>query len=81
MTERSNFSATKGYKDALKRAKPIYSTNQQSETEQKSMPTVYTDHKKFKGFAGVDAEKMRPMPSKIRATSATKNWPALHLPK
>ena len=56
MTERSNFSATKGYRDAVNKAKPIVKSNQLTSTEKKSMPTVSSDKKKFKGFAGINSE-------------------------
>ena len=45
------------------------------------MPVVYSDAKRFMGFAGINSEQMTPSPSKIRATSASKRWPALHVPK
>lgn len=81
MTERSNFSATKGVKDAYNKVKPLIEGNDLTATEQKSMPVVFSEKKRFKGFAGVNAEQMKPSPSKVRATSASKNWPALHVPK
>ena len=80
MTERSNYSATKGFNKALHRGQTLGKNIQKTETETRSMPQVSLEKKPHRGFGGIDSEKIRPPTGKVYAgaTSQSKQWAPLH---